>query len=181
MRITFEIEISNAGDVPSATCGIAISNTRGQRVAFFHTLYHSGFRFQGTDKSRDWFAPSHPLPLEPASYHVELVLADVPKVIDRVERADRLDVVFADLLGSGKIPNSSQGIMVMPAEWEVEGAEITERIVRREVGGMPDSTVLIPDVTIGGRAGWCAVWGGRVCRCVRGPVGGRGGVGNDEC
>ncbi len=82
----------------------------------------------------------------PASYHVELVLADENKIIEKVERADRLDVVFADLLGTGKIPNSSQGIMVVPSEWEVEGAEITERIVPTEIGGMPDPTVLIPDV-----------------------------------
>jgi lipopolysaccharide transport system ATP-binding protein len=144
-RVTFEIEISNAADVPSATCGIAISNTRGQRVAFFHTLYHSGFRFQGTDRARlICTVPS--LPLVPASYHVELVLADENKIIEKVERADRLDVVFADLLGTGKIPNSSQGIMVMPSDWEVEGAEVTERIVPREVGGMPDPTVMIPDV-----------------------------------
>jgi hypothetical protein len=35
-----------------------------------------------------------------------------------VERADRLDVVFADALGTGKIPNSSQGLVVLPAQWE---------------------------------------------------------------
>ena len=124
---------------------MAISNNRGQRVAFFHTLYHSGFRFQGTDRARlVCTVPS--LPLVPAGYHVELVLADENKIIEKVERADRLDVVFADLLGTGKIPNSSQGIMVMPSDWEVEGAPITERIVRREPGGMPDPPVLIPDV-----------------------------------
>ena len=32
----------------------------------------------------------------PAGYHVELVLADENKIIEKVERADRLDVVFRE-------------------------------------------------------------------------------------
>jgi hypothetical protein len=61
-------------------------------------------------------------------------MADEDKIIEKVERADRLDVVFADVLGTGKIPNSSQGIMVMPADWEVEGAEIVERTILKGDG-----------------------------------------------
>ena len=133
-RVTFEIEVSNCADVPSATCGVAISNDRGNRVAFFHTLYHGGFRFAGTDKAKlVCTVPS--LPLVPACYQVELVLADENKIIEKVERADRLDVVFADLLGTGKIPNNSQGVIVMPAEWDVDGTPVTERLAPTEKVG----------------------------------------------
>ncbi len=143
-RVTFEIEISNCSDVPSATCGVAICNTRGQRVAFFHTLYHSGFRFQGNDKA--YLTCSIPsLPLVPASYQVELVLADENKIIEKVERADRLDVTFSDFLGTGKLPNNSQGVIVAPAEWDVEGTTITERVVRSESGSRATEQVLIPE------------------------------------
>ena len=115
--VTFEIEVSGIADVPRATCGVAITNSRGQRVAFFHTSYHSGFFFPGSEKARlVCHVPS--LPLVPGSYQVELVLADEDRIIEKVERADRLDVMFADVLGTGKIPNSSQGYVVLPARWE---------------------------------------------------------------
>src|SRR6185503_9029270 len=38
-RVRFEIEVSDVEDVSDATCGVAIVNGRGQRVAFFHTWY----------------------------------------------------------------------------------------------------------------------------------------------
>ena len=124
--MTFEIEVSDCSDIPSATCGVALSNNRGQRVAFFHTLYHSGFWFGGTDKA--WLTCTIPsLPLVPASYHVDLVMADDRGWIEKVDRADKIEVVFADVLGTGKIPSYHQGLVVLPCDWAVDGAPITER------------------------------------------------------
>ena len=132
-QVTFDIEISDCADVPSATCGVALTNNRGQRVAFFHTYYHSGFWFQGADKAYlTCTIPS--LPLVPATYHVELVMADDRGFVEKLERADRLEVVFADLLGTGKIPNAHQGLVVLPCEWDVDGTGITERAAPREAG-----------------------------------------------
>jgi lipopolysaccharide transport system ATP-binding protein len=130
-RVTFEIEVSDCSDIPSATCGVALSNNRGQRVAFFHTLYHSGFWFGGTDKA--WLTCTIPsLPLVPASYHVDLVMADDRGWIEKVDRADKIEVVFADVLGTGKIPSYHQGLVVLPCDWAVDGAPITERVTRKE-------------------------------------------------
>ena len=58
----------------------------------------------------------------PNSYWVELVMADGYGLIEKVERADRLDVVFADILSTGKIPGKTQGYVVWPAEWEYSGS-----------------------------------------------------------
>jgi hypothetical protein len=38
-------------------------------------------------------------------------------MLERVERAERLDVIFADVLGHGKIPNHRQAMVVLPCEW----------------------------------------------------------------
>src|SRR5205814_1260694 len=106
-------------------CGVAITNDRGQRIAFFHTLYQGGFTFKGTSHGK--FTCTVPsLPLVPNFYSVELVMADGYGIIEKVERADRLDVVFADILNTGKIPGSTQGYVVWPAEWEYSG-EIEQR------------------------------------------------------
>jgi lipopolysaccharide transport system ATP-binding protein len=120
-RVTFEVEVADCDDLKSgAMCGIAITNDRNQRVAFFHTLYQGGFTFKGTSHGKfTCVVPS--LPLVPNSYFIELVMADGFGIIEKVEQAAPLDVVFADVLNTGRIPNSRQGYVVWPAEWEYSG------------------------------------------------------------
>ena len=114
------VEIENCDDLKNVTCGIALHNERAQRVIFFHTLYHSGFTFNGSKTAKlTCTVPS--LPLVPDSYYVELVMSDGYQFIERVERVDRLDVVFANTLGTGKIPGRGQGYFVQPCEWKHEG------------------------------------------------------------
>jgi lipopolysaccharide transport system ATP-binding protein len=120
--VTFEIEIENFDDLKNITCGVALQNSRSQRVAFFHTLYHSNMMVDAvTGKSKLICHVPH-LPLVPNTYFVELVMADGYGFIERVERADRLDVLFADMLGTGKIPNHNQGYVVAPCDWKQENA-----------------------------------------------------------
>ncbi len=131
--VTFEVEVADCADLRTgAMCGIAISNDRGQRIAFFHTLYQGGFTFKGTDHGRlTCTVPS--MALVPNSYTVELVMADGYGIIEKVERADRLDVVYADVLNTGRVPNQRQGYVVWPADWEYSGQ------VEREVGELVES------------------------------------------
>src|SRR5262249_4541443 len=118
---TFEIEVANCDDIKSgAMVGIAITNDRGQRIAFFHTLYQGGFTFAGASHAKLTCTVPN-LPLVPNSYFVELVMADGYGIIEKVERADHLNVVYADVLGTGKIPGSRQGYVVWPAEWDYTG------------------------------------------------------------
>ena len=119
-RVTFEVEVRDCEDLASVTCGIALSNNRGQRVAFFHTRYHQGLMFPGTRHAKmRCEVPS--IPLVPGAYYVELVMADEDKIIEKVERADRLDVVFRDVFGTGRVPNHTQGYVVLPCAWNFDG------------------------------------------------------------
>ena len=118
--VTFEIEIENCEDLKNVTCGIALHNERAQRVIFFHTLYHSGFTIAGSKTAKlTCTVPS--LPLVPDSYYVELVMSDGYQFIEKVERVERLDVVFANTLKTGKIPGRGQGYFVLPCDWKHEG------------------------------------------------------------
>jgi lipopolysaccharide transport system ATP-binding protein len=119
--VTFEVDVENFDDCKNVTCGIALQNSRSQRVAFFHTLYHSGMTLDGKRKAKlVCHVPN--LPLVPNTYFIELVMADGYGFIERVERADRLEVVFADVLGTGRIPSHNQGYVVLPAEWKQDAA-----------------------------------------------------------
>jgi lipopolysaccharide transport system ATP-binding protein len=118
--VTFEVEIENCEDLKNVTCGIALHNERAQRVVFFHTLYHSNFSFAGSKKATlTCTVPS--LPLVADSYYVELAMSDGYQFIEKVERVDRLDVVFANTLGTGKIPTRGQGYFVLPCQWQHAG------------------------------------------------------------
>ena len=120
-RVTFEVEVADCADVRNGgMVGIAICNDRGSRVAFFHTLYQGNFTFSGVNHGK--FTCTIPsLPLVANTYFIELVFADGYGTIEKVERADRLDVVYADVLGTGKIPSNRQGYVVWPSEWEYSG------------------------------------------------------------
>jgi lipopolysaccharide transport system ATP-binding protein len=115
--VTFEVGMKDFDEPGNFTCGVALLNGRGQRVALFHSEYHSGIVMRGsTHKTLRCHVPS--LPLGPGSYAVELVAADGFDILERVERAADLEVTFADLLGTGKVPVAHQSTVILPAEWQ---------------------------------------------------------------
>ena len=120
--ISFEIGLKDFDEPGLFTCGVALRNRRGQRVAFFHSEYHSGMTMRGA--SRKTLRCDVPrLPLGTGTYAVELVLSDGYKILERVERAADLEIIFSDLLGTGKIPNDLQSSVILPASWnEIEGS-----------------------------------------------------------
>ena len=116
-RVTFELEVRDCEDLPNATAAVILVNNRGQRVAMFHTLYQAGTRFRGTKEPQVLRCTVPSLPLVPSSYGVELTIANDDLLVEKVERADKIDVVYRDVFGTGKVPNPSQGYVVLPCEW----------------------------------------------------------------
>ena len=136
-RVRFDIEVSDFQDVKAATVGLAICDQRGKRIALFHSLYHSGMWIRGCQSGHITLdVPS--LPLTPGTYYVELVMADDRGFIDRVERADKLEVVFDDILGTGKIPSGSQSVIVLPGHWDLGSGvdRAADSDIPGEVGGV---------------------------------------------
>ena len=116
--ITFEVEMSDLHEPGDMTLGIALFNERNQRVALFHSVYHANKTFRGIAGGTKRIVCEVPsLPLTPQSYHVELVLTDGYHELERLERADKIDVLFNDLLGTGKIPNKRQCSVILPSAW----------------------------------------------------------------
>jgi lipopolysaccharide transport system ATP-binding protein len=114
--LTLEIEMVNLEDIPRGRLGIVLTDERGGRVAVFTTLYHQGPMVGGVPKATlTCHIPS--LPFTPGSYLVDLILSAERHTIERVEQAGRFEVVFADYLGSGKLPTYKQGHVVLPCSW----------------------------------------------------------------
>jgi hypothetical protein len=115
--VTFEVEMQDFNDPGELTCAIALYNEKNQRVALFHTQYQSGMTFRGG--SRQTLVCTVPsLPLTPGTYHVELVYADGYHILEQVDRAGKLEVIFNDYLGTGKLPNYQQCQVVLPCTWQ---------------------------------------------------------------
>jgi hypothetical protein len=116
-KVTFGIEMREFQDAGQLTCAVAIYNEKSQRVVLLHSQYHTGMTFRGgSHRTLSCTVPS--LPLTPGTYYVELVYADGYQVLERVERAARLTVIFSDYLGSGKLPSSAQCQLVLPCSWQ---------------------------------------------------------------
>ena len=116
-RVTFDVTMKGFADVPgNLTLGIGLSNVRGQRVALFHSEYHQNKTFRGADEmTMHCEVPT--LPLAPGSYSIDLVLADGYNMLERVERAGAIEVIYADVFGTGKIPNGKQSAVVLASSW----------------------------------------------------------------
>lgn len=115
--LTVTLHLENCERWHAMSAGIVFLNDRQQRIAAFHTQYHSGLTFQGgADLRLVCHIPS--LPLVPGTYFIEVVLADKGRPIERAEAVAQLQVMFADLFETGQVPNRKQGIVILPCKWE---------------------------------------------------------------
>jgi lipopolysaccharide transport system ATP-binding protein len=117
--VTFEIDVQGVSDLSKAVVAMVITDDRGQRIAMFATHYHGGPPVGGAESlTLTCRVPS--LPLTPGAYFIDLILSDERHTLERIERAGRLEVVFADVLGTGRLPNYKQGHVVLPCEWAMK-------------------------------------------------------------
>lgn len=116
--LELELDLINLAGVSRGECAITIRNELGQHVVLFQTQYHADLVL--SDLSKGTLRCTIPnLTLTPGTYYVDIIFADQPEMIDAVDGAARFDVVFADLFGTGKIPDSRQAYVVLPCDWKL--------------------------------------------------------------
>ena len=117
-KVSFEIQMENLNDPGDLQCALALYNEKNQRVVLFHTLYQSNMTFRaGADGKKKLVCSAPSLPVTPGEYHIELIVSDGYKELERVDRAGKMNVIFADVLGTGKLPIQRQSAVVLPCEW----------------------------------------------------------------
>jgi lipopolysaccharide transport system ATP-binding protein len=111
--VRFNIELRDFADINGIACSIVITNQRNQRVVLFDTRYHANLILGPFGFARvSCYVPS--LPLIPGTYYVDVILSDRNKVIEKVEQAAQFEVIFADILGTGRVPSSWQEPSLQP-------------------------------------------------------------------
>jgi hypothetical protein len=117
-EVTFEIQMENLKDPGDLQCALALYNEKNQRVVLFHTLYQSNMTFRSASDGKKKLLCTVPnLPVTPGEYQIELIVSDGYKELERVDRAGKMQVIFADLLGTGKLPIQRQSAVVLPCNW----------------------------------------------------------------
>jgi lipopolysaccharide transport system ATP-binding protein len=117
-RVSFEIQMQDLRDPGDLQCALALYNEKNQRVVLFHTLYQSNMTFRASSDGKKKLICTVPdLPVTPGEYQIELIVSDGYKELERVDRAGKMNVIFADVLGTGKLPLQRQSAVVLPCEW----------------------------------------------------------------
>jgi lipopolysaccharide transport system ATP-binding protein len=117
--VTFTVTLKDFTDVKDLQCAIVITTERGQRVITFHTFYQSALLVQGSiQQTLVCEVPS--LPLVPSQYLFEIVVADGFEILEKMEAVAQLEVAFADIFGTGRIPNAHQGMVAIPCNWRIK-------------------------------------------------------------
>jgi len=122
--LLFSIELKDYEDLSRAECALVITDQQGNRIALFHTLYHSNLIITGAKLGiLKCHVPS--LPLVPGTYLVDIILANGYQIIERLERVAKIEVLFDDIFHTGKLPGKNQGCVVLPCHWEEQAKTIT--------------------------------------------------------
>jgi len=117
--VRFDITLRNLEALNGIACAIAITNQHHQRVVYFDTRHHANSFLKPCDTVLiSCYVPS--LPLIPGPYYIDIIVSDRNSVIERVEQAAQLEVVFADVFGTGRLPSHWQGHLVLLCEWKAE-------------------------------------------------------------
>jgi lipopolysaccharide transport system ATP-binding protein len=124
--VRIRVTLANLAGLSDVVCGIALVTELGNRVAFFHSLYHAGLQVKGAN-TQVLYCDVPSLPLTPGRYYLEVNVGQQNlSILERVEHAAVLTVEYKDVFGTGYLPNQQQGNVVLPAKWWHETTSAVE-------------------------------------------------------
>lgn len=114
-----QFHVSGLQDEQEVVFALIIKTMSQQRLAMLHTKTHPSVRLPNSpDLTIECEIPC--LPLTPGQYRVELSIGAKNKgVIDRVEDALLIDVIYNNTLQTGQLPRYGQGNLVIPARFNL--------------------------------------------------------------
>lgn len=116
--IYFTIELSNFSDLRTPRVTIVLRSDRQQPIVSFDSRVHGGLDLKGAERAViECEVPS--LALVPGAYSVDLSVGNENLIVETVERAERIEVVFADMLATGQLPRPAFGCAILRSSWRV--------------------------------------------------------------
>lgn len=118
--VTFVVDVTPQRTLHNASVGIGIVSPYGQRVATLHTEYQLKGRLDIRQPTR-FLARWNKNILCSGPYEIVLALFADGQMVSAWDNAARLNVLEADVYGTGKLPNPSyQGPILTDVSWSVD-------------------------------------------------------------
>jgi lipopolysaccharide transport system ATP-binding protein len=120
MGATLSVKVVfDSGRRISPVIGIVVKNSQGAAVFGVNNRFIGGYQFHDRVNSGTLTTTLEALPLMPGSYSLDLYLGDGPQDIDVVHDAIYLEVLPADVFGTGQLPPPICGPVFWPATFNL--------------------------------------------------------------
>jgi lipopolysaccharide transport system ATP-binding protein len=118
MGATLSIKVAFSSTRPiSPVLGVVIKNSHGVRVFGVNNLFIGGYRFAKRTGPGLITCTLRSLPLMPGTYSFDLYFGDGSHNIDVIYDATSVEVLPADVFGTGELPPASCGVVYWPASF----------------------------------------------------------------
>ena len=120
-NVTLEIILDNNDELPEPHIDLHIRDSRGANISWIASRVLRGLPAK---------LPPHAtvrvhlaeLPLLPGAYFISIVLGSCGRHVDTVEHAAELQIVHADVFGTGQLQTNIRGYVIVRAAYEVADA-----------------------------------------------------------
>jgi len=99
--------------------GITINDRHGQRLVAFSADQQAPEVLNNAPRAGTISCRIPSVNLIPNFYHITVISADNEGEIDRIEDCCTIEILTEDVFGTGKTPGRQDGVIFLPAEWDV--------------------------------------------------------------
>ena len=110
----------------SPVLGVVIKNSHGVPVFGINNKFIAGYRFEKRVGSGVITCTVKDLPLMPGTYSLDLYFGDGPQTVDAVYDATSVEVLPADVFGTGLLPSATSGSIYWPASFTLTDGSAPE-------------------------------------------------------
>jgi len=99
----------------------------------------AGAEFKSVPRDGRFTCRLHRLPLSPGQYYLNLFCTANGEIVDWVQSGAALNVAAGDFFGTGKLPPSGHGGLLVPQEWQVSDEAVAGADVREHPPGVEEA------------------------------------------
>jgi lipopolysaccharide transport system ATP-binding protein len=120
--VSFRLQLRNTKHLIDPVVSIFICDYWGTRLIMLGTHVQGNLCVPRADKVT-LLVETEPLNLLPGRYIVEVGIGAGNQVVEYLHNVVQFDIEFADVFGTGKLPNPRQGIIAQRARWSVSDVQ----------------------------------------------------------
>jgi hypothetical protein len=122
-RLSVNVAFKSAESI-SPVLGVVIKNSHGIAIFGVNNKFIGGYRFEKRVVSGLISCTLNDLPLMPGRYSLDLYLGDGPQDIDVVYDSISMEILPADVFGTGQLPPPICGPVFWPATFDLNNNEL---------------------------------------------------------